>query len=71
MEFGIGDILTMKKPHPCGCNTFLVLRTGVDLKLKCQKCGHEVMAARVKILRNIKNVQKGEGYEPPKLHYLD
>jgi hypothetical protein len=50
----------MKKPHPCGGNTFLVLRIGMDFKIRCERCGHEVMAPRIKIERNIKTVTRGE-----------
>lgn len=43
MEIQVGDILVMKKPHPCGASRWLVLRTGADLRLRCTGCGHEVM----------------------------
>lgn len=45
-----------KKPHPCGANRFDVLRVGMDFKIKCQGCGHEIMLPRAKIERNIKKV---------------
>jgi hypothetical protein len=48
----------MKKPHPCGCKEFLVLRVGADFKIKCTKCGHEIMVARNKIEKNIKNIKE-------------
>lgn len=51
-----GDVLQMKKPHPCGGNTFLVLRSGMDFKIRCQKCGHEVMVPRLKCEKNIKKI---------------
>ena len=35
MEIQVGDILVMKKPHPCGASRWLVLRTGADLRLRC------------------------------------
>ncbi len=56
MDVKVGDILEMKKPHPCGSRQFEVLRVGMDFKIKCKGCGHEVMAARAKIERNIKKV---------------
>ncbi|CDZ23577.1 hypothetical protein CCDG5_0439 [[Clostridium] cellulosi] len=58
MDIAVGDIIVMKKNHPCGCNRFIVLRIGVDFKIKCEKCGHEVMTPRVKIVKKIKNVIK-------------
>ena len=50
MDIRLGDILVMKKPHPCGEKKWLVLRTGMDFRLRCTGCGHEVMlpAARRK-----------------------
>ena len=58
MDVSIGDKLIMKKSHPCGCNTFLVLRSGMDFKLKCDGCSHEVMLPRVKAEKNIKQIIK-------------
>jgi hypothetical protein len=46
----------MKKKHPCGANTFTVLRIGMDFKIRCTGCGHEIMAPRVKIEKNIKKI---------------
>lgn len=56
MEINVNDILTMKKPHPCGEKRWLVLRTGADLRLRCCGCGHEVMAPRGKIEKNIRGI---------------
>ena len=58
MQIDVGDIVTMKKQHPCGCNIFTVERTGMDIKIKCQKCGHVIMGARSKIEKNIKDIKK-------------
>ncbi len=57
MELKLNDIVIMKKPHPCGCNEFEILRLGVDYKLKCIKCGREVMVPRIKAEKNIKGVK--------------
>lgn len=46
----------MKKNHPCGSNRFLVLRVGMDFKIKCTGCGHEVMVPRAKCEKRIKVV---------------
>ncbi|MBQ1398751.1 MAG: DUF951 domain-containing protein [Clostridia bacterium] len=56
MDIRVGDVLEMKKPHPCGSRQFEVLRVGMDLKIKCKGCGHEIMNARWKVERNIKKV---------------
>ena len=56
MNVNVGDTIIMKKPHPCGANTFRVLRVGMDFKIKCTGCGHEVMAPRSKIEKRIKSI---------------
>lgn len=56
MDVRVGDILVMKKNHPCGSNRMLVLRSGMDFRLRCAGCGHEVMVPRVKIERNIRKI---------------
>ena len=58
MDIQLGDILEMKKPHPCGEKRWQVLRTGADFRLKCLGCGHEVMVARFKAEKNIRQVHK-------------
>ena len=60
MDVRVGDILVMKKNHPCGENKFLVLRSGMDFKLRCTGCGHEVMKPRFQILPRIRSVERGE-----------
>ena len=57
IDIRVGDILTMKKDHPCGDKRWLVLRTGMDLKLRCLGCGHEVMGPRSKFERNIRSIE--------------
>ncbi len=56
MDVQVGDVLTMKKPHPCGSNQWEVLRTGADFKLRCCGCGHEVMGTRSKFEKYIKKI---------------
>ena len=50
----VGDRVEMKKPHPCGAKIFSVLRVGMDYRLKCEGCGHEVMLPRRKAEKGIK-----------------
>lgn len=57
MNVNVGDILVMKKPHPCKSKEFEVLRVGIDFKIKCCGCGHEVMVPRAKIEKNIKTIK--------------
>jgi hypothetical protein len=56
MDVRVGDVLMMKKNHPCGENRFLVLRTGMDFKLRCLKCAREIMVPRSKAEKNIKKI---------------
>lgn len=56
MDIRINDKLTMKKRHPCGSAEWLVLRIGMDFKLRCLGCGREVMIPRSKAEKNIKKV---------------
>lgn len=56
MDVRVGDVLLMKKNHPCGENRFLVLRTGMDFKIRCLRCSREVMVPRSKAEKNIKQI---------------
>lgn len=59
-DIRLGDILIMKKKHPCGENKMFVLRSGMDFKLRCVGCGREFMVARSKAEKNIKSVVREE-----------
>ena len=61
MNFSVGDIVQMKKQHPCGENTFLVLRSGMDFRIRCTGCGREVMVPRAKAEKNIKSIIRKDG----------
>ncbi|MCR5719306.1 MAG: DUF951 domain-containing protein [Lachnospiraceae bacterium] len=58
MEINEHDILIMKKKHPCGSNSWEVLKLGSDLKLKCTGCGHIIIVKRSDIVKKIKEVKK-------------
>ena len=59
MQFSVGDIVQMKKDHPCGSNQWEILRTGIDFRIKCCGCGHMVMLPRVKFEKNVKKTAAG------------
>ncbi len=61
MDISIGDKLLMKKKHPCGSDTFTVLRIGMDFRLRCDGCGREVMIPRVKTEKGLKKIIKANG----------
>ncbi len=56
MDVRLNDVLLMKKPHPCGEKRWLVLRVGMDFCLRCLGCGREVLVARSKAEKNIREV---------------
>ena len=56
MDFQVGQMIKMKKPHPCGSKEWLVLRTGMDFRLRCGGCGHEVLLPRSKAEKNIRQI---------------
>ena len=58
MDVRVGDLLEMKKAHPCGEKRFLVLRAGIDFRIRCVGCGREVMVPRSKIELNIRAVER-------------
>ena len=57
----VGDILEMKKNHPCGAKTFKVARVGSDIKLSCEGCGRTVTLERVKVEKMIKRIIENNG----------
>lgn len=58
MDIQIGDILKLKKQHPCGSAEWEVLRIGADFRLKCMGCGHQIMIPRRQAEKNVKNISK-------------
>ncbi|WHH57207.1 DUF951 domain-containing protein [Petroclostridium sp. X23] len=52
----VGDIVELKKQHPCGSKQWEILRAGMDFRIKCVGCGHQVMLARPKLEKSIKKV---------------
>lgn len=58
MDIQVGDILKMKKKHPCGSMEWEVLRIGADFRLKCAGCGHQIMIPRVKAEKNVRGVER-------------
>ncbi len=58
MDVKVGDLLKMKKEHPCGGSEFVVLRVGMDFKIKCTHCGRQMMLPRAKVEKNIKSIER-------------
>ena len=57
-RFAVGDIIRMKKPHPCGTYEWEILRVGADFRLKCTGCGHHVMVPRKLVEKNTREIRK-------------
>ncbi len=53
MQYNVGDKVRLKKQHPCGSKIWEITRVGVDFKLKCLGCGHEILVERPKALKMI------------------
>ena len=53
MQYNVGDKVRLKKQHPCGSKIWEITRVGVDFKLKCLGCGHEILVERPKALKLI------------------
>ena len=58
MDVRLGDVLVLKKPHPCGSREWSVMRTGMDVRIKCRGCGHEVLLPRSKAEKNIREIRR-------------
>ena len=62
-KFNVGDVLEMKKQHPCGEKNMKVLRVGSDIRLICMGCGRDMTVAREKIEKNIRKVISAENLQ--------
>jgi hypothetical protein len=55
-QYGLGDIVQMKKQHPCGTNEWKIIRLGMDIRIKCMGCEHSVLIPRQKFDKRVKKV---------------
>lgn len=56
MDFNVGQVIKLKKPHPCGANQWEILRVGMDFRLQCKGCEHQVMVPRKLVEKNFKGL---------------
>lgn len=56
--YEIGDIVTLKKVHPCGSKEWEIMRVGADFRLKCTGCGRQIMVPRTMVEKNTKKLKK-------------
>lgn len=58
MEYAEGDIVKLKKQHPCGSFEWEILRTGADFRLKCTGCAHQIMLSRRQVEKSTRGLTK-------------
>jgi hypothetical protein len=63
VPFAVGDVVRLKKPHPCGAFEWTVIRIGADIGLKCHGCGRRVLLPRRELERRLKQLRPGEGLQ--------
>jgi len=56
IKYNVGDIVKTRKPHPCGGDEWEVMRTGVDFRIRCNKCGRVLMLPRPKFEKSVKKI---------------
>lgn len=57
-DYEVGNIVKLKKQHPCGSHEWEILRVGADFRLKCMGCGHQIMIPRRQVEKNTKELKK-------------
>ena len=62
-QYEVGDIVKLKKKHPCGSFEWEILRVGADFRLKCMGCGHQVMTERKMVEKNARGLTKAGNVE--------
>lgn len=60
LPYEVGDIVTLKKVHPCGSREWEIMRVGADFRLKCTGCGRQIMVPRTMVEKNTKNLKKNQ-----------
>ncbi len=54
MDFQVDQMIKMKKPHPCGGNEWKILRVGMDFRIRCMRCGRDVLVPRKLVEKNFR-----------------
>lgn len=63
VKLKVGDVVSLKKPHPCGENKWEITRTGVDFKLKCMKCGRQIWIPRIEFEKRVRKILRDGKWE--------
>ena len=56
IKFSVGDVLELKKPHPCGSKQFKIMRVGSEMRVICQGCGRDMNLDRIKLEKATKKI---------------
>jgi hypothetical protein len=59
-QYQVGQVVRLKKGHPCGSNLWRILRVGMDIRIKCLKCGRSVMLPRIRFERRVTQIMENE-----------
>ncbi len=65
LRFALGDILELKKPHPCGNRRFTVLRVGSEMRIRCLGCDHDMVIDRIKLEKAVKRLTPAPSSDQP------
>ena len=60
MNLSVGDVVELKKQHPCGGNNFIIMRAGMDFRIKCDKCGTQIWMERTELEKRVKKIRLKE-----------
>lgn len=60
LKLNVGDLVELKKPHPCGNSQFMIMRAGMDFRIKCNKCGTQIWIGRPDLEKSVKKVTAKE-----------
>ena len=70
LNYEVGDIVKLKKPHPCGSHEWEILRVGADFRIKCVGCGHQIMVERKMVEKNTRALKKADNSGQKKAAFL-
>ena len=65
LRFALGNILELKKPHPCGNRRFTVLRVGSEMRIRCLGCDHDMVIDRIKLEKAVKRLTPAPSSDQP------
>ncbi len=64
LQYHVGQLVQMKKGHPCGSNCWRIIRVGMDIRIKCMQCGRSVLIPRSRFERRVKCIMEDNEVQP-------